>query len=217
MRTFWARALIVALIFSGLFALLAGNLSSNDDHGQRGQALAALFDLVRTYFVEPLGLPLAAASVGASVLAVAGFLALGKQPIEPSSLGHGESDATGPRPLPAVSPTGGFGRRKAMPEQGAPPRNEHGRLTLDVLRTRSFDWYFAHHGFEGRWKTAHAELLGLGEHDRAALLMEAGALHDRFIEEVFTPQQGEPSAEEERAYLEAMRMIDRRYKSIPPS
>lgn len=105
---------------------------------------------------------------------------------------------------------GGFGRRGT---QSAPPaRPVHvprtgADLAIETLAVRDFDWYFAHHGYEGNWKQVHRELQDRGQRALAEILQRAGQNYDRYIDEVFTPSDGEPSPQDESRYMAASRAL----------
>ena len=211
MVKFWIRAFLVSVIVSGLFAILASSLSYDDVSSVRARGLASMMEILGAAFLEPLGLPLATATIFVAMMAIMGFFALGKQPPEKERENYIGAEATGAKPqIPA--PAASFGKRTERASEDPP--NGDPAHAMAILQTRGFDWYFAHYGFEGNWRKAHAGMLAMGETEKASVLMEAGTVYDAFIKDVFVPSGGEPSADDERSYLDKTRLLDKRYKSI---
>lgn len=105
-----------------------------------------------------------------------------------------------------------FGRRTATTSEQAGPIGDAASQAIDLLSVHSFDWYFAHYGFEGQWRQAHQQLEEAGLRRLAAVMFRAGECYDRYIAEVFTPADGEPSPEDEKAYLAEVKGIYREWR-----
>lgn len=206
---YWSRALIVTGVIGALFAVLLGTDEFEEGDGRRSHGLAFMIRAVRAAIVDPLGLPLSTAILCACVLAVFGFFALGKRPAEESHAPLRYNRAANGEAVEQAlaSARKSFGTRIAA----APPRiaNEEARIARDVLSTRSFDWYFAHYGYEGNWRKAAGQLRAMGEEDLAQIIEFAGRTYEPWQEQ-FLRSDGEPTQEQTNRYFAEMEPADRR-------
>ncbi len=237
----WIRSLaftaLVTFIFAGLTTLRVG-----DGVSAKARGAAVIGNILHSSFVEPFGLPLTLLGVAVLTLAYCGFFALGQIEPQPSVEPTGfEAEMAGKFVFPAgPDPIGSmaakndfdrqsragasaFGRKQAVgTAAGTAPLAKPARLTdpaqivLHVLKENGLDWYMAHQGYEGNWRQAHAGLLALGHRRQAEILCQAGACYDRYIRDVFTPADGEPSQEDDQAYSDQMHKLDREWRAANP-
>lgn len=242
MARYWFRSLaftaLVLLVFAGLTTLRVG-----DGVSAKAGGAAVIGNMLYSGFVEPFGLPLTLLGVAVLTLAFCGFFALGQTKpqlsVEPTGFEAAMAGkfvfAAGPDPIGSMAAMSDFdrqsragastfGRKQAASTAATTaPLTKTARLTdpaqivLHVLKENGLDWYMAHQGYEGNWRQAHAGLLALGYHRQAEILGQAGECYDRYIRDVFTPADGEPSQEDDRAYRDQMHKLDREWRADNPS
>ena len=240
MARFWFRSLaftaLVTFVFAGLTTLRVG-----DGVSAKARGAAAIGNMLHSSFVEPFGLPLTLVGVAILTLAFCGFFALGRtepQTSEPTGFEAAMAGKfvfpAGPDPIGSMAAkndfdrqsrasASSFGRKQvdgtavAVAPLAKPSRlSDPAQIVLHVLNENGLDWYMAHHGYEGNWRHAHAGLLALGYHRQAEILGQAGECYDRFISDVFTPADGEPSQEDDRVYMDQMHKLDREWRPANP-
>lgn len=217
MLRFWIKFACFSAVVAGLFAGLAG-LSVGEATVAKEKGLALLGALLRSLLVDPLGMPLAIATVFALMMGICGFFALGREGEAPAlqqsevvrPVEHRETQTRPAAPPVAGPPARTFGKKIERERIFAPdgtelPPREPGSLAIFAVRENGFDWYFSHHGYEQNWKKAESSLRAMGRHDLAVIMAEAGPHYDWFTDTYIHGCEDDPPQDATTAYLERMR------------